>query len=249
MWRRTGFTLVELLVVIAIIAMLLAVLLPALGNARESSKAVKCTSNLRQIFLAIQAYADDNDGIVIPMNQVDWRWHDPETNGLWYTNVLNDQGYLPAEFDDAEVGDVKWTQDSVWACPSLEPQEHDWGAGYGLNEYNVHRYGRRNPDYGGPLQFGDIRRPSEIFSVADSREKKEGRWVAVLGIHPPVKDDDPRPIIPWGQEGCHEVAPRHSGYVNLVFFDGHAEGYSYRQCEENHLNMFAEDIDGDGQCD
>jgi len=123
MWRRTGSTLVELLVVIAIIAMLVAVLLPALGNARESAKAVKCRSNLRQIFLAIQAYADDNQGIVIPMNQVDWMWHDPETDGLWYTNVLNDQGdqgyqgYLPDEFDDAEVGDVKWTGDSVWDCP------------------------------------------------------------------------------------------------------------------------------------
>jgi len=57
-----GFTLVELLVVMAVVAILAALLLPALASAKERSKGTACLSNLRQIGLAIRAYADDNSG-------------------------------------------------------------------------------------------------------------------------------------------------------------------------------------------
>lgn len=64
-----GFTLIELLVVIAIIALLIAMLMPSLGAAREQAKKAKCLSNLKQIAAGTQAYAMDERGLVIPIHQ------------------------------------------------------------------------------------------------------------------------------------------------------------------------------------
>jgi len=69
--RKRGFTLIELLVVIAIIALLLAVLTPALRKAKEYAKRVLCTSNARQTGLGLGVYAENNDDEVIPMREPD----------------------------------------------------------------------------------------------------------------------------------------------------------------------------------
>ena len=62
MKRSNGFTLIELLVVIAIIAILAAMLMPALSKAREAGRKAVCTNNLKQLFIAITMYMGDYDG-------------------------------------------------------------------------------------------------------------------------------------------------------------------------------------------
>lgn len=64
MKRSLGFTLIELLVVIAIIAILASILFPVFARARESARSTTCQSNLKQIGVAIQMYAQDHDGIL-----------------------------------------------------------------------------------------------------------------------------------------------------------------------------------------
>ncbi len=65
MGTRKAFTLIELLVVIAIIALLMAILMPALERAREQGQRIVCRNNLRQLMLAWNFYGDDNDGKIV----------------------------------------------------------------------------------------------------------------------------------------------------------------------------------------
>lgn len=99
--ERGGFTLIELLVVISIIALLIGILIPSLGAARDTARRVACSSNLRQFGIAFTTYSADNAG---------WYTSGPADNRRrWHTGG-NTPGYLP---DDASIETIGWMADSV----------------------------------------------------------------------------------------------------------------------------------------
>jgi prepilin-type N-terminal cleavage/methylation domain-containing protein len=122
--RCRGFTLVELLVVIAIIAILAALLLPALARGKERGRRVTCISNLHQFGIANTLYADDNNGTVMETSETSGAYRHPNTvmmvdiPGVSYFSLRGLARYLPGVNASSpiapEIG-------GVWWCPSAPP--------------------------------------------------------------------------------------------------------------------------------
>jgi prepilin-type N-terminal cleavage/methylation domain-containing protein len=119
-----GFTLIELLVVISIIALLVAILLPALKSARETAKISVCKSQLRQIGIMLHAYGNDYDDWLMPQGKKsdgnDWDWEKSRAAGVWMNlGLLYSKGYTdnietficPIQGDTVLIRDYGFTGD------------------------------------------------------------------------------------------------------------------------------------------
>jgi prepilin-type N-terminal cleavage/methylation domain-containing protein len=232
-----GFTLVELLVVIAIIALLMAVLLPALNKAREQGKRAVCLSQIKQLGVAWYLYCDDNKE-KIPVGDVRYSWdpgfnppqlswHEwphvwphamPPTQATQQANIPNPPGIKMADWQHAIAEGTlwKWIKDyKVYKCPVGEKgQEITYALSHAMNTYP----GSAGPHAPMIKLRTDIKRTAERFVFLDAGFAKQGAFYlnydAAGGDAPPGAFGDHRPT-------------RHGRGTVFVFADQHAEYHKW----------------------
>jgi prepilin-type N-terminal cleavage/methylation domain-containing protein/prepilin-type processing-associated H-X9-DG protein len=200
MKRRSAFTLIELLVVIAIIAILAAMLLPALAKAKEHAWTTACNSNLHQIALGMTMYTDDSAGLYPESGAtIPWGQTDPHTHAAsWMEQIYS------------FVGNT-----NVYHCPSnkLLPLAQQSA----FNYFNGGRAAYVLVDDDASLDSKKIRFPSAHVLSGDTQD-----------FTPDDADKDdytqncvggPANGLPW------EAWQAHSEGQNILFVDGHAKWY------------------------
>jgi len=208
--RRRAFTLVELLVVIGIMAVLIAMLLPALNRAREQSRRIRCLSNMRQLTIAWSMYANDSKGRicgantpVIGTDPKEFNWVTVDTNGMDTLASLQ-AGMLYKYVNTAEV----------YHCPSI-----DYIRSYSLNSLLLGE-GPEDQNTGKIYKhLSEIRKPHATFVFIEEWDPRK-YLINSFMVLPYAAPGTPAKynIDQW----VDIPAPQHGRVGLLSFADGHA---------------------------
>ncbi len=232
--NRHAFTLIELLVVIAIIAILAAMLLPALSKAKQRAQGIQCMSNTKQLTLGWIMYNGDNNGNLCPNVILD-------TTGI-PTWVFGIENFVPSNLDNTNLNvlmnGLLWPyvkSQSVYKCPA---DIYDVPAeGPRLRSYSMNAFitgGAANAanlvnDETSLLQIGGhwkmynketdimLPTPSDLFVFIDEHPESINDGAIVINPSTPTRWQDDLP------------ASYHNGACGLSFADGHSEVHAWRE--------------------
>lgn len=209
--KNVNFTLIELLVVIAIIAILAAMLLPALAKARDKARNIKCVSNLKQVGSAFAFYQSDYADFFPPCAS--------DATGTYLQWQIMMARYLFGR--DVSLATDTWLKTqtkTVLHCPAVADS---FGIdSYGINGLNRDAYANAiTPEGIALIKNSKLRFPSKAFAAADSNQVNGAGY---------------RIAAPWEKDGSQvtricfiTAAARHNKIVNFVYADGHTATINY----------------------
>ncbi len=247
--QKKFFTLIELLVVIAIIAILASMLLPSLNKARERARAIRCTSNLKQIGLGVMGYVDAYNGF-LPPDGIKSRFGGERKYWvkLIYTFATGTEEPGSGAYDERYwyLPNGKFSS-NIFCCPSstysLRGSDYVYISGrvsYGVN------FETFNYSYATGEKF--LIKPSSVKHASSTI------WAAESTCNPDCSIIiEPRwslgnwydPRLRHGSQFSDEQAktddtfiPINKGRGNSLFLDGHVDGLSYDQMRGDYQNLF-----------
>jgi prepilin-type N-terminal cleavage/methylation domain-containing protein/prepilin-type processing-associated H-X9-DG protein len=236
-----GFTLIELVVVISVIALLMAILMPALSGARASSRTLACKSNLRQLLLAGLGYATENDGLCVPAASDLWdnaglnRWHGRRDTLDEPFDPL--RGPLAGYLADGRAKECPGKGDFIRGLSWNSNFEQGCG-GYGYNmtyigsriwQNGVHSMQAWKDTYALTTRMTEISAPGQTLMFADTAMAKgrsspaggQGALIEYSFAEPPFTVYNRRPVTEFYMSPS--IHFRHADRANVGWADGHVE--------------------------
>lgn len=224
------FTLIELLVVIAIVAMLAAMLLPALGRAKEAARTTQCAGNLRQIGAGFAGYLADFEGWFPPLYYGSTVWTDWKKDWL---QIIAPQMGKDKELGNGQADWEKLPHSSVFVCPSIKwpsSSPSPTSAIYASYGYNsalgaTAPYTTYGASVSAPVKVGRVSKPSLQFVCVDT-------W------YHPTASDDYRRLTHFRAEDQAWLCFRHSRKANAMYLDGHVKAEGQEWLWMGHPNTY-----------